>query len=171
MPLQNLPLIVSIESLIYQAFTDRLNNDPILSRVLNQKNFYLGSSSDPLPNDSINGRPYITAYPTALPSSLQTEKHSLSTMAIMVEIGVDGTSYIDLLNLWGAVRGALFPGDQSMQTIINNTKTLSVSGQPESWNNLTIGSPSYQAVRNQDGSEMLVGRGVFLAQIWQATGL
>lgn len=114
----------SARTIVYNMVVAALKADTTLSAVIppGQWTTYTEDAprvrNSPLEN---NGYPAIRILPFGLPATQEANTLQNSWFAIGIAITTAGLDVRDLLNLWGAVEAALFPGDGS-KTLANNIR-------------------------------------------------
>jgi hypothetical protein len=149
----NLKLPQSQESLFYRGMVARLQADPTLKRVV-KKWFVFGDECQVVqPNTA--SFPMIALAPTAEHAEPITEGSTESPMSIDIVVYINGLDVDDLLNLWGAIRSAIWTGDGSLKTLMNDSNCTGVF----------LSKPAYQAAYPKTGDNYLVGEGSVIGRL------
>ncbi len=103
-----LPLPDSAETLALRAVIRVLRSDPTLESVVRSWCVWDGSDAD-LMDRTKAGYPHVAVTPQPGSTSWAEESQHRSDVVLAIETFVSGTNADDSLNLWGAIRRALFP--------------------------------------------------------------
>jgi hypothetical protein len=101
-------------TIAYYAVVQALKNDPVLSTAIaigGWRTYTDGDSDDVGPGE--DSLPAIETLPFAAGASPLTITSQTAPLGIAIQVACEGADVRDLLNLWGAVHKALFPGDAS----------------------------------------------------------
>ncbi|MHC5536645.1 hypothetical protein ACYOEI_00040 [Singulisphaera rosea] len=146
---KKLPLDDSNETKFYCDLVTKLKTDSNLSRVIKKWCVYSGDNSE-IAEPTSSDLPYLRIAPSSDYAETTTETRSQAPMTLDVGLIVEGTRAGDILNLWNAVRKAIFPGDQSMQALLNKYSAAA----------LTLHQPAYGVgTIGKNASQMLVASG------------
>jgi hypothetical protein len=104
---------------LFRAVVAKLRAHDDLARVVRTWHAMEGLPADAQPA-TLSQLPWIKLYYGAQPAVPVTISSTQSPMTIVMELIVAGTDQDDLVNLWGAVMRALFPGDGAMGAILRN---------------------------------------------------
>lgn len=102
------------ETTLYRAIVKVLRNDPTLSRIGVTFGTWEDSPED-MRDITASLCPYIELSPAPGNTGWSEENQHRTDFNIDILLTVAGSCADDLLNLWGAVRSALFPPDGSAQ--------------------------------------------------------
>jgi hypothetical protein len=104
---------------LFRAVVAKLRAYPDLARVVRTWHAMDGQPADAQP-ETLAQLPWIKLYYGAQAATQVTIGRTQAPMTLVVELVVAGTLQDDLVNLWGAVMRALFPGDGSMGKILRD---------------------------------------------------
>lgn len=105
------------ETIAYRALEDVLRTDPTLNRVVKTWASWRGDPSDLLqPCPALC--PFIQVSPRPAGASWAAEGLHKEPLYIAVFVAVAGLDVDELLNLWAAIRGAVFPQDQARHEVV-----------------------------------------------------
>lgn len=131
-----LKLPTAPETAVFRAIVAKLLRDPTLNRVIAPAAWHLfnGRVSSALP-PSRTGGPELWIFPSAGPSRLKFEASQVLPLFLNVDMTIPTSNSDDVLNLWHAIRTALFTGDfasdatfrASLQTIGAHTGLITFS--------------------------------------------
>lgn len=132
---KKLPLDDAPETVAFSAIVKVLQMDKTLKRINTKWGVWDGSSDD-LREISASMCPYIELSPSPSETRWSEADQHRSTFDVDILLTVEGTCAADLLNLWGAVRRALFPlpgsAERDAVEAFLDTKcsTMTITGQP-----------------------------------------
>ncbi len=123
------------ETIAFRAVEKVLRNDPTLRTVLRHFHAWRGEADDILP-PTPSTCPHLDIAPRPAASAWEAEGMHRMPFTVGFTLAVNGTRVDELMNLWGAIRRALWPADpaamQRVREIVtgaNITKpTLTLSG-------------------------------------------
>ncbi len=153
-----LPITDCLEKKLYRALIAHLQADPTLLRVIKRWLVWKGDKDEDRQVE-IKDLPYISITPSAGNANAETEGSSTSPLHLEIQVMTAGTNVDDLLNLWDAVRAALFPGDNTIQPLLTTNQA----------EGLTLVRAGYTPATLADGVRILVGSGELSANIWVQT--
>lgn len=111
------------ETIAFRAVDSILRTDPTLKRILRDYNAWTGDPSDiaaPVPSTC----PNLQIAPKPSSSKWETEGMHAMPFTVAITAAVNGSNCDQLMNLWGAVRRALWPSDAvralAVRTIVVN---------------------------------------------------
>ncbi|WP_165231357.1 hypothetical protein [Aquisphaera insulae] len=107
-----LALPASPERLAFRAVDSILREDPTLRRVVKAFSSWTGEAADSLP-PTLARLPYLATGPLPSSSSWEAEGMHRVDFTIGLRLVVAGTDVDPLLDLWGAVRDALWPAEMA----------------------------------------------------------
>lgn len=111
---KRLSLPDSPETTLYRAIVKVLQNDPALQRIGVKWGIWNDTEED-MREISPAICPYIELSPAPGDTGWREENQHATDFNIDIFVTVEGSCADDLLNLWGAIRSALFPPDGSAQ--------------------------------------------------------
>lgn len=114
MPQAELPLPVSSRTKVFRKLVSFMQADNILGRVFKEDSWYTWDGrNDAAVQLSSGAMPAIRLTPVGKAGVPQTPVRQTSPFGVAIELAVNSFNMDDLLNLWGAVELAIFPGDGS----------------------------------------------------------
>jgi hypothetical protein len=101
------------ESAVFQAIVTRLTRDPTLSRIFGPESWHLfsgdaGASGRP---PARTAGPEVWIFPSAGASTYWSPGSQVVPLFLNFDLSVPSTCSLDVLNLWGAIRKAIFTCD------------------------------------------------------------
>jgi hypothetical protein len=148
----NLKLPVSLETKFYRGMVSRLQNDPVLRAVVKKWVIFGDCSiSQPATGDF----PLVALAPSGERANTITEGSTDSPMSVDIVVYVNGTNVDDLLNMWGAIRAAIWTGDGSLQPLMTASNCAGV----------VLERPAYYAAYPKTGENYLVGEGSVIGRL------
>lgn len=105
------------ETLAFRAAERILRTDPTLSRVVRSWNAWDGSPGDVL-EPTFSTCPYLRLAPMPTGSAWQTEGQHRMPVLVGIQVAVAGSNADQLVNLWAAVRRALWPSDPARMATV-----------------------------------------------------
>lgn len=154
----SLALPDSQEYRIYSALCDRLTRDPVLKRVVKVFDFWDEKRAEPIGSQDA---PYVGLFVSGNNDSLVVSYDKTETnLYLDVLLVVDGTNARDALNLWDAVRKALFPADGSVQKLLQDNHA----------HFLGVTTPGYGA-KEVEGNRNLVTTAQIICKMLKSTGV
>lgn len=110
----NLGLKPSVETTAFRALDRVFRQDKVLSRVLGKNFFsYTGDAKDnALPTKGLGTLPWMRVQGMGAPANWENEGQQRCPMIVSIELACDGTDQDQIMNLWGAVREAIWPPDE-----------------------------------------------------------
>ena len=114
----------SARTIVYNQIVAALKADTTLKAVIPPGQWTTYTEDVPQTRNSPlenNGLPAIRILPFGLPATQEANVLQNSWFVIGISITTAGLDVRDLLNLWGAIEAALFPGDGS-KTLANNIR-------------------------------------------------
>jgi hypothetical protein len=149
----HLELNDGIEWLSFHAVCQVLQHDPVFGRVINTFVDWDGSINDTT-DPAYSYCPYCRVSPFPSESAWLTERQHLAPLALRITLAVKGTRVRELLNLWTAMRTAIFPLEEPQLSKAVNPMTAVGIWRP------TIVLNAYGASdEDADGSRMLIADG------------
>jgi hypothetical protein len=118
-----LPINQCNEAKLFRSIANLLKNDPDLDRVGTFFNVWDGSDSDILVPTRAN-LPYLALTPGAGKSEPFTIDQSTSPLTLNILSITKGTDFEDALNYWSLIRKVLFPGDNSVQALLQSVNAV-----------------------------------------------
>ncbi len=115
---RDLALTDSPETLAFEAVVAVLRSDDDLRRIALSTRAWDGGPEDLAP-PTIAKLPWMRVTPTAGQSNWESEGQHRVEMHVQFELAIEGTKAANLLNLWGAVRNALFPADPDRRELVD----------------------------------------------------
>lgn len=157
-------------SIVYKAIVDALKADATLSSVFKPTAWttWMGDATQNSPFES-SVYPWIVTLPTFLPASSETQTRQSAPFGVRVIIAVAGLDVRDLMNLWGAVEDAVFPGDGS-KTLNHSIRTAleqASVGRGRFVGTLTtirLGHPALNVGIDQSGVQKMTAEGLIIAE-------
>lgn len=151
-----LALPAGAETVAFRAFDLVLRTDPTLSRVVKTWSSWKGEPLDavaPCPATC----PFIQIAPRPAGASWEAEGLHREPLYVSVFVAVTGTDVDELLNLWAAIRSAVFPRDPDRDDFV--AEKLRTDAKIVK---ATIVTPALETASDQkDGpANMLVARGL-----------
>jgi hypothetical protein len=107
----------SEETIAYRSIDSILRNDTLLKRVIKTYVTWDGSKLDGQ-EPTASMCPYLMIVPSSRPSGWQTEGQHAEPMQVGIYAAIVGSDANQIMNLWGAIRLALFPRDLAAQDAI-----------------------------------------------------
>lgn len=143
------------ETIAYRAVERILKSDPTLNRAVRCWTSWKGDPGDgiaPTPAAC----PHVALSPMPGPTGWETEEQHNASLYFRIEPAVAGTNADELLNLWHAIRQALFPPDVDSERFawVRRQALDARIVKP------TLILSGYGAATDPDGGRMLFGRGV-----------
>lgn len=107
----------SEETIAFRAVESILRSDADLSRVIKT---FVAWRGEPVDNEPPTASmcPYLMIVPSARPSGWVTEGQHEEPLQIGIFAAVVGSDADQIMNLWGAIRRALFPQDATQRTSV-----------------------------------------------------
>lgn len=149
------------EAKAMNAIVAILKTDPSLSRVDIQWQTWENDPTDEV-NPTISRMPYIQLTPDKGSSKWVEESQHKADMTILIGLVVEGTHRNDIINLWGAIRGALFPQEATRK---NHVQTLM---SPLVANGELVSQP-FSFTMNDSGTKTLSASGSLYLKIYVNT--
>lgn len=167
--LLNLP--DTARSIVYEAVVSTLKADPVLSGLNRRISWmtYLGETAHQLPYEN-KALPAIEVVPLKLHATPEAQVLQNSPFGIRLIVTTAGLDVRDLLNLWGAVESALFPGDGS-KTLGNNIRAAlkarsDALGRPiGTFQTLNLMEPAVWGGADTTGTLLMTADGFLVAQM------
>ncbi len=108
------------ETVAFRAFEGVLRSDPVLSRVVKTWSGWRGEPADLLqPCPALC--PFIQVAPRPAGASWEAEGLHKAPLYVAIFVAVAGLDVDELLNLWAAIRGAVFPQDPARDELVSKT--------------------------------------------------
>jgi len=116
-----LALKADVTTLLYRAIVTRLTADPVLSACVKTWQTWEGGTGDLV--DITNALcPALRITPQPLSEQWFSPETQSGTMAVLIEAWAAGTCVDDMLNLWGAIRRAVYnPTDRESWMSFNRS--------------------------------------------------
>lgn len=130
MTLPRLPLKDSPETLVLRAVIRVLKTDPVLMSAVKSWCVWDGSSNDAADRTKA-GYPHVSIVPQPGETGWQEESMHRSHLTVAIETFVAGTNADDMLNLWSAIRQAIFPalGSTRRAEVVAVMGPIAVNGE------------------------------------------
>jgi hypothetical protein len=128
-------------TIVYEKIVDALRVDPVLKSIIHPDGWRTFTDEDS--NDTPPGEdtlPAIEVMPFGQGASSESPVSQFSPLGIAINIATEGLDVRDLLNLWGAVENALFPGDGSR--VLGNAIRTAIVGTGAQYETMNLGSPA-----------------------------
>jgi hypothetical protein len=158
-----LPLNTDQVTTVFRAVEKKLRAFPELKTVVKTWNTWtgeVGGRDGDVLEPATQHLPHLRMSLIPLPSHRITEGSDDSPVLIKIEAFVNGTNYDDIINLWGAVRRAVFSGDGTLQAI----------GQANNVTGVSLGVPGIGHETLEDG--LILGAvGTLRISLWTDTAL
>ncbi len=150
----SLPLKDCEETIAFKAIDLILKSDPTIRRVVGiNYNSWTGDARDIMP-PAPSLCPFLQIAPTPAKSSRwETEGQQRMPITIGITVAVIGTDVRQLMNLWGAVRRALFPIDPTARDANR------VAAQNARITKPTLALQGYGVSLPKSGDRMLIAQG------------
>lgn len=149
-----LSLKESNEAKLFRGLVARLKNDPDLKRVVKRWCVFDGSQNE-LREPTDSDYPFVMISPSGERGETVTQNSTLTTMKIEISLFTAGTNVDDPMNLWSALRSAIWAGDNTLQALQNECLC----------EKLSLDQPVYQARALDSGSNVLVATGSISANL------
>jgi hypothetical protein len=113
-----LKLPTAPEAAVYQAIIDQLTRDPVLTRIFTPDNWrvFSGDATRSARPPARGGGPVVTIWPTGGPSALWSPGSQVIPLFLNIELSVPSSCVLDLVNLWHAIRTAIYSGQFESDT-------------------------------------------------------
>ncbi|HWE39527.1 MAG TPA: hypothetical protein VG406_23460 [Isosphaeraceae bacterium] len=135
----------SPESACFRAVDRVLRDAPALQAVGVNFFSFEGDADRDSREPTLDEAPWVRLAVVPLPSHWQSENQHAAPLSVKVECFVAGTRLDDGLDLWAAIRGALFPGDGSV------LGRLAGAG---AWG-YELAQPAFGLMRNEEGGPVV----------------
>jgi hypothetical protein len=139
-----------------------LRSNPTLSKVVKTWKTWRGTANS---NDragiSVGLLPWVKLTPNVGPQSWATNRQQESQLNVQVEIATDGTCVDDPLDLWDAMRRALFPVDNDEGATMR--QRLKDAGAHSGV--VTLSQVPYDPTPEAEASDILVARGTITLNV------
>lgn len=140
------------ETLAFRTIDRILRADPVLARVVRTWKSWTGDATDNF-DPTYATCPFLRIGPSASASSWETEGQHRTPLVVGFQLAVAGTDIDQLINLWGALRSALWPLDPTRGDA-NKTLTAGVKiVRPQ------LSMSGYGVNVGKDDEKMLVSSG------------
>jgi hypothetical protein len=157
-PMKILKLPDHPRSIIYTLIVQALKADPTLRRVVAPDAWrtYLDEPDNDTPpgEDTLPSVEVLPFGQGALPESPIAQS---SPLGIAITIATEGLDVRDLLNLWGAIEHALFPGDGSRT--LGAAIRAAIAGTGAQYETLNLSSPAITASGPAIDKQIMVASG------------
>ncbi len=147
-----LPLNPAPETIAFRAVDAVLRADPDLKRVVKTIMSWQGDALDDA-RPTLNLVPWLRITPVAGPAAWETEGQHRMPMAVEFELAVQGTCSDQIMNLWSAVRSALFPTDPTKRAAVR----AAMNGASITRGEFT--ACAYGIHKDEDNAKMLLASG------------
>jgi hypothetical protein len=147
-------------SIVYMAIVDALKASPTLKATIHPDGWR--TYTDEPNNDTPPGEdtlPAIEVLPFGSAASPESPIAQFSPLGIQINIATEGLDVRDLLNLWGAVEAALFPGDGSRAIGEKVRAQFAASGTGAQYETMNLGSPGITPDGSGLGKQMMLASG------------
>lgn len=109
----------SEETIAFRAIDKILKHDTVLKHVVKTYNSYTGDPTDILtPTAAMT--PYLQIAPKPMTGRWESEGQHRMPFAVLITCAVQGTNVDQLMNLFGAVRRALWPHDAAKMAAVRS---------------------------------------------------
>jgi hypothetical protein len=143
------------ETIAFRCVESILRDDPVLKRVISKNGWYswLGDAQDDS-DATLSSCPWIRLTPQAGDSDWESENQHRSPLLVGIELAVAGTNADQLMNLWHAVRRALFPLDvAALQAIRDRADAAKITKS-------RISRPAFGIRKDDAGNKFGIAGGV-----------
>ena len=140
------------ETIAFRTVDTILRGDPTLQRVVKCWNSFRGDSTDtmgPTPATC----PYLQLAPVAMASKWEAESQHNMPMGVRIAVAVNGSNVDQIMNFWGFIRRALWPGDPERELAIQTLAAQARITRP------TLTAQGYVWQVQPDGGRILMGVG------------
>jgi hypothetical protein len=117
------------EWIAYDAIVKVLKNDPTFGRVINTFVDWDGSSNDTA-EPAYSLCPFCRIGPFPAESGWLTETQHLAPMALRITLAVKGTRIREIMNLWAAMRNAIWPQTEPQMSKARDPMTAAKIWRP-----------------------------------------
>jgi hypothetical protein len=145
-------------AIIYTLIVQALKSDPTLRRLIGPDAWR--TYTDEPNNDTPPGEdtlPAIEVLPFGLAAGPESPIASFSPLGIQVNIATEGLDVRDLLNLWGAVEGALFKGDGSR--VLGTAIRAAIAGSGAQYETMNLSSPAISPTQHGLHKQVMLAGG------------
>lgn len=156
---KRLPLTDAPALILIKAIEAKLRSDPTLTRVVKTWCTFNGEPNE-VQEPSVKDLPYLRLETAGNQSYRDTEGTSETPVDFDVVLFVEGSLKDNIINLWYAVHRVIFPGDGTMQSIL---QTNNATG-------LNLSKPLY-GVEMKDGSKIMGAVGTVQVVLYTNTAL
>lgn len=123
--------VPSIRTALFRALVGAMQSNVVLNSVVRSWRTWEGEDNDAA-EPGIDELPWVRITPQGQPAQARTIGVSEIPWTLQIETMVAGTRIDDALDLWSAFENALFPGDGTMQTLMNaNSAYQMILGTPQ----------------------------------------
>ena len=140
---------------LFRALCDRFKADPVLSGVVKTWRVMDDNPRD-LDDASISQCPWARISPADGGTVPETVGLSTSGMLIRIELAIAGTKAEDMCNLWGAFERSIFPGDGTVQLLIQDNGTYALKLRAPAFGSFAEAEVRMQTATAYLACEMLV---------------
>lgn len=142
----------SEETTAFRFIEKVLRNDPDLKRVVKQWVTWTGDAIDVL-EPTFASCPYVMLSPGPTATDWETESQHKSPLIITIMAAVAGSNADQLMNLWAAIRRALFPRDEAAYEAVRAASAAAKIVKP------TLTLAGYGTGIDESKMRMLIARG------------
>jgi hypothetical protein len=143
------------EQLAFRCVDQILRSDPILQTTVKAWRSWRGDPEDIL-DPTFATCPYLRISPAPGTSRWETEQQHRMPINISIQAAVAGSDADQLMNFWGAIRGALYPNNSISQARLTTVMNM-VNAANIAKSQLTMSG--YGVMVTNEGLRMLIAKG------------